>query len=333
MSAETFGIESFTGIRPTADLTVANYLGAIQPILEQEAQGTEASVFLAELHAATTSSPMEIMTHSEQLTRTLMASGVRGEIYSQFQVKDLVAQTEIAIRGLTTVSRLLRLPTLKDKIAQSDKPESASAALLLYPTLMAADIILARPRFVPTGKDQKPHIEITNELIRAFNREYGAQLPEPQPRTAEPINIASLDQSGRKMSKSIPKGAIFLDDTEAAARKKIMQAPTASQPGAQMNRAVDNLTAIAEGLTTDTDQIKLIYELGNSTKDGARTTKEFKLEVADVVVAFLEDLDEKRSSISAQAVKERLARGNEWFRPIGTTTLSYIDLKQWGVQS
>jgi tryptophanyl-tRNA synthetase len=89
-------IDTFTGIRPTADLTVANYIGAVKPLLKQEAREREgsSSIFLAELHAATTEDPSKIKSHSEQLVRTLLASGVKGEIYSQYDVKDLVAQAK-----------------------------------------------------------------------------------------------------------------------------------------------------------------------------------------------------------------------------------------------
>lgn len=321
-------IDTFTGIRPTADLTVANYIGAVQPLMEQEAEGQNASIFLAELHAATTDSPKSVLEHSVGLTRTLIASGIKGDIYSQRDVRDLVTQTEVSIRGLTTVARLLRLPTLKEKVTQSDNVENANLALAMYPAMMAADIILARPRQVPTGKDQKPHLEITNEFIRAFNREYDAELPEPQMREAASINVLSLDNSGRKMSKSIRKGAIFLDDTPEDARRKIMKAPTAPEPGEQLTAAIDNLTLIGSRLSSSS--FDEVAQLGESVKQGERVTRQFKEGVADTVVAFLDELAERRDSITDADVKERLMKGHAWFRPIAEETLLYIDERQWG---
>jgi len=326
-----YGIESFTGIRPTADLTVANYIGAVKPILDQETDGHDSAIFLAELHAATTNRPAEVMQHSHELTRTLIASGVRGEIYSQRDAQDLVSEVEMSLRGLTTVSRLLRLPTLKEKVQQSDNTENANVALAMYPMMMAADIVLARPAEVPTGKDQKPHLEITNELIRSFNREYDADLPEPQMREVTLPNILSLDASGRKMSKSYPKGAVFLNDVPEIGRRKIMKAVTASEPGPEMDVAIDNLLSIANGLSSDEDALGEVAQIGEDIKSGERRMKEFKENIGDIVVGFLVDINDKRDSISDEEVRVRIAQGNEWFRPIGEETAAYVRDRYWNV--
>jgi len=322
-----YAMESFTGVRPTADLTIANYIGAVKPILADEAAGSTSAVFLAELHATTTNRPAEVLQHSRELGRTLIASGVRGEIYSQIQVSDLVSSAEMSLRGLTTVARVLRLPTLKEKVKQSDNVENASVALAMYPLLMASDIVLARPRVVPTGKDQKPHLEVTNELIRAFNREYQADLPVPVMREVELPNIMSLDGSGRKMSKSIPKGAIFLDDAPEAGRKKIMKATTASQPGPEMDAAIRNMLQITEGLTSE--DLALLKELGEQVRNGEPRMREFKDGVGDVVAEFLGDMQDRRNSISDADVAERIKRGSEWFRPIGEETVAYMNQAFW----
>lgn len=326
-------VESFTGIRPTADLTVANYIGAVKPVLDRESTGGETSIFLAELHAATTDRPADVLKYSRELTRTLMASGVQGEIYSQRDIQDLVMPMEVSLRGLTTVARLLRLPTLKEKVQHSDNTENANVALAMYPMMMAADIVLARPGEVPTGKDQKPHLEITNELIRAFNREYDAALPEPQMREVVLPNILSLDASGRKMSKSYPKGAIFLNDTPEQGRRKIMRAVTAPEPGPVMDAAVDNLLEIAKGLSADGTQLDELSGIGTEIKGGERRMKDFKEGIGEVVTKFLVDINEKRDSVSDRAVAERMAKGHEWFRPIGKDTLDYVQDRYWGTEA
>jgi tryptophanyl-tRNA synthetase len=322
-------MDTFTGIRPTADLTVANYIGAIQPLLEREKIGDSSSVFLAELHAATTTPPQEVIQHSLQLVRTLIASGINGEIFSQRDVKDLVSQAEVSIRGLTTVARLLRLPTLKEKVVHSDNVENANLALALYPVTMAADIILARPGEVPTGKDQQPHLEITKELIRAFNRTYGAELPEPMTRLEEPRHVLSLDNSGRKMSKTHPSGAIFLSDDENTARRKVMKSTTASEKGPALTRAVDNLALLGVRLSVNAERTIEIERLGEEVKEGKPLTKQFKEQVADNVVEFLTDFNERRTSVDDIQAKERLAKGHGWFRPIAEDTLAYMDEAQW----
>lgn len=326
------GVDSLTGIRPTADLTVANYIGAVKPILEGEDRDESSVVFLAELHAATTSPPREVLGHSGELARTLIAAGVQSEIYSQREFEVEVATVEYAIRGLTTAARLLRLPTLKEKVMQSDQPENANMGLVMYPILMASDIILARPQHVPTGKDQRPHLEITNELIRAFNREYDAALPEPLPRAQEAMHILSLDGSGRKMSKSIPGGAVFLDDAPTVGHRKIMKAQTASEPGEAMDRSVDNLLVIAENLV-DPDratEIVSLQALAARTKQGERVAGEFKSHVGDIVADFLSKINAARAQVDDQEVAARIASGNKWFRPVAEDTARYVRQQQWG---
>lgn len=323
-----YAFESFTGIRPTADLTVANYIGAVRPVLEREEEGESTSIFLAELHATTTASPAEVVEHSRELGRTLIASGVQGDIYSQRETQDLVLETEHYLLALTSVARLLRLPTLKEKVTQSDNTENATVGLAMYPMLMAADIILARPQAVPTGKDQKPHLEITNELIRSFNRQYGAELPEPNMLEVDLPKIMSLDGSGRKMSKSVPKGAIFLDDTPDAGRKKIMKAVTALGPGPDMDAVIDNMVSIVEGLGGDSDTTEL-YQVAEKVRDGQPQMKLFKEIVGGTVFTFLSDMQERRSSVSDLEVTRRIREGSERFRPIGQATVSYMRQAYW----
>ncbi len=329
------GVDSLTGIRPTADLTIANYLGAVQPILQDEAEGRSGAVFLAELHAATTNEPREVLKFSHELTRTLIASGVQGEIYSQKDFADDVAAVEYSIRGLITAARLLRLPTLKEKIKQSDNPENANVSLMMYPVMMASDIILARPESVPTGKDQKPHLEITNELTRLFNSRYNAELPEPTARDQDPINILSLDGSGRKMSKSIPGGAIFLDDAPEVGHKKIMKTRTASEPGPDMDKAVDNLVVIAEGLGGQrfNDEIISLRALSERVKAGEGVAGQFKSGVGDIVADFLQGINAARALVSDQEVRDRIAKGKTNFAPIAHETRGYMEAKQWSSES
>ena len=328
-----YAVESFTGARPTADLTLGNYLGAIDPVLTREAAGEKTAIFLADLHAATTHDPRKVVGHSIELARTLIAADVQSEIYSQRDFTKEVMAVELAIRGLVSTARLLRLPTLKDKIKNNENLDNANTALLLYPVTMAADIILARPREVPTGKDQLPHLEITNEIIRKFNRAFDASLPAPAAREVEPVNIMSLDGSGTKMSKTLPRGAVFLSDTPDVAHKKIVRARTASGPGPEMNEAIDNMLAIALPLGrrgVDLAVLSELTELGERVKQGEPGAGNFKGVVGDIVAAFLRDINERRESISDADVADRLARGREWFAPTASETAEYVESHFWG---
>ncbi len=326
-----YAMESFTGVRPTADLTVANYIGAVKPILDAEEAEPDAqsAVFLAEIHAATTANPRDVAVHSRELTRTLIASGYNGEIYSQWDIEDLVGPTELSIRGLVSVARLLRLPTLKDKVGGDDKIDTAPVDLAMYPMMMAADIILARPEFVPTGKDQLPHLEITREIVRAHNAKYGTELPMPEAKNVDPINIGTLSRHEGKMSKTEPKGAIFLGNSPDEARTKIMKAVTASGPGAEMDARIDNLLTIARGLASASDtRLDELTELADAVKAGEPQTPTFKDGVAEITGDFIADLQERRDSVSDSEVDERRSRGHEWIRPIASATLDTIKTSQ-----
>lgn len=325
-------IDTFTGIRPTADLTVANYLGAVQPIIDRERTypNDSSAVFLAELHAATTDRPSEVRKHSLELTRTLIACGVSGEIYSQKSLESLVMKTELSLRALVRVSELLRQPTLKDKIRTSDNPETASVGLAMYPVLMASDIVLARPAEVPTGKDQKGHLELTNVLIRRFNSEYAGELPEPHNREIEPINVLSLDGSGRKMSKSIPGGAIYLDNSPSEASRKVMRAVTASEPGEDLTVAVDNLLFLGHNLRGESYvDDKELTDMADAVKNGERVTKQFKEAVAVNVSGFIADMQKKRAIVTNDDVSDTISRGNNWIYPIAQDTAMHISDRYW----
>lgn len=328
-------MKSFSGIRPTGGLTAANYIGALKRTIDDEKAAEvggnqiQSSVLVAEIHAATTADPRDVVFHSHELTRTLIALGYGGEIYNQRDIADLVAQTEYALRGLTTLARLLRLPTLKEKVGQSASPESAPVSLVMYPLMMAADIIMARPEFVPTGKDQRPHIEITRELMRAHNRKFKTDLRLPKDKDIEPINIGSLGPDSGKMSKTEPNGAILLDETPELARRKIMKAFLSSEPGNERNARVDNIVAVAQGLSVPGDaRFDEIVQLAGQLKDGMPVSRDFKDGVAQIVSGFVADLHEKRQSVSDAEVAARRESGHDYIRPIAAATLTLLNTAQ-----
>ena len=327
-----YAVDKFTGVRPTADLTIANYLGAVSPVVnEKEAAGDQRdAVFVAELHAATTMDPQEIGKQAVELSRTYIASGFEGVIYSQLSVSDLVGRAELSLRGLVSVARLLRLPTLREKVKDSDDVATAKASLLMYPVMMSADIILARPQSVPTGKDQLPHIELARELVKLHNNKYSTELPVPALREDDPVHILSLDNSGRKMSKSQPQGAIFLDETPEQARKKIRRAVTASGPGIDMDRAVGNLVNIGVMLGGTGDAVCDTRDLGEQCKQGKPKMGELKGLVGDAVADFISDHRDRRNDVSDSAVEDRLVQGGETMRSIAEDTLVHIESSQWG---
>lgn len=226
-------VNYFTGIRSSEPrLTLGNYIGAVLPILEAQRRCDPAGpererplVFVADLHGFT-DQPVALIEQSRVETiYTYLALGLdpaRCDVYVQSQIMFETLRTMLLLARHLTISQLSRCPTLKDKVAD---PDRASVALAQYPLLMSADIILQRPRFVPTGKDQRAHLEIARDIVGRINHEAGRPLlPMPEGMTAEPPNILALHGDG-KMSKTSPENAaIFLDDTPENAREKIQRA-------------------------------------------------------------------------------------------------------------
>ncbi len=299
-----------TGIRPTGDLTIANYLGAIKPLLEKASQGT--AVFVADLHALTDNEPSIIARYRFEIVKDYLALGVDPSsfyIYLQSSIGSETTKCANYLARLITVAELLRIPTLKDKLRGNLAPETANAALLGYPVLMAADIFLQDCNTVPVGEDQVAHLEIARELARRFNKRYGNVIHEPRPLELKTLRLLSLKGDG-KMSKSNPAGAIFLTDTTDVIRKKIKAAETAS-PG-EMTIKVENLDLMAQLLTIHNRKAQEEFQnLLRLHQAGEKVMGTFKSKLAEITVAFVSSFQSRRQAMTDDYVKEVLATGTE----------------------
>lgn len=240
-------VEILTGIRPTGDLTIANYLGAVAPIIELQAQGLSPLVFVADLHAITDQEPAAVKQYIRGVVADYIALGIdpkKTKIYLQSDIAGEVTIFTVLLARLVSVAELLRVPTLKDKLKKNARPETANASLLLYPVMMAADILLNRAKKVAVGEDQLPHIEFTRLVARRFNKRYGKVFPIPEVLQIKPLRILSLKGEG-KMSKTNPGGAIFLTDDLKTVANKIKSAETAFE--GVMNEKLESLILIAKG--------------------------------------------------------------------------------------
>ena len=208
-----YKVEVFTGIRATGDLTVANYMGAVEPILGLQKK-TRPLIFVADLHAMTDKEPEVAKKFINEVVADYIALGIdpnKTDIYIQSDIMEQVTVLMVILARHISTAELMRIPTLKEKLKPNMGSESANALLLLYPVMMAADILLQRAENVPMGVDQLPHMEMTRELARRFNKKYGNVFPIPKALQVKSLNILSLRGHG-KMSKSIPETAIFLTD-------------------------------------------------------------------------------------------------------------------------
>lgn len=221
-----------SGIRATGQLHLGNYLGAVKGMLAlQDDPDFETFYMVADAHTITTPYDSEELRQSRQsIIVDYLAAGLDPEKSVLFLQSEVPAHFELAFyfSSLVSVAKMQHLPTFKDKVKQY--PASATMALLNYPVLMAADILLYRADQVPVGIDQEPHIEIAREIARKCNATYGTDFPEPVRFKTSGEYIPSLTGEG-KMSKSVAGSFINLSDDLATIKKKIAKVPTDAGKG------------------------------------------------------------------------------------------------------
>jgi len=217
----------FSGSRPSGRLNVGNYLGAIKGYISLQNNPEYDCIYsVVDLHGITT--PFDPKKYPEMVRGIILdylGAGVdpkKCHLMVQSEVPEHV-ELSYLLGTIFPVSRLEDLPTYKEKKAQN--PNYVNMGLLYYPVLMAADILLYKADTVPVGKDQLPHIEITREFARRFNRMFGETFPEPQALLMEGAYVPSLKGEG-KMSKSIPGSYILLTDDLQMIRKRLAATPT-----------------------------------------------------------------------------------------------------------
>ena len=314
-----------TGIRPSAGLTIANLIGSVMPILKlQEIQEGDIYIFVATLHGITDNEPDKIVPNVKEVVRDYLALGLnpkRVAIFDQYSIRQEVALLKLYLERLITVSRLARIPTLKDKLRKEQTVEQVNSLLAGYPVMMAADILLQDANLVPVGKDQYSHMEVARELVDAFNARYGKTLVRPKiMNPSQPVNILSLTGEG-KMSKSKPNAAIFLVDDKTTIRKKIKKAETAF-PG-QTSDKLESLVLIGKALAPEASR-KFDYFMSKHLA-GEKIMGLFKDFLADVVVKFCQTFQEKRGQITNGEVANILRLGGKKARENAKHVISRVE--------
>jgi len=220
-----------SGIRSTGNLHLGNYFGAIKNFLKMQKENN-CYFFIADYHALTTHpKPDDLHGNIKQVLAEYLACGIDPEIATVFIQSDVpeVSELYLLLNMNAYVGELERTTSFKEIIRK--QPDNINAGLLTYPVLMAADIMVHKANKVPVGKDQEQHLEMTRKFARRFNMMYGVNyFPEPDAYNfgKELVKIPGLDGTG-KMGKSEGNG-IFLADSPAEIRKKVMRAVTDSGP-------------------------------------------------------------------------------------------------------
>lgn len=315
-----------TAIRPTGALTIGNYLGAVAPLIELQKEGKFPLVFVADLHALTDCEPSVIKENVTGIVADYLALGinpVEANIYLQSDIAgEVMTFTAILARHIT-VSELLRVPTLKDKLREGDSAEGLNALLFFYPILMAADILLNKAFEIPVGEDQLSHLEITRRLARRFNKKYGEVLLEPQALQVKSLRILSI-KGNSKMSKSNPGGAIFLTDSVEECARKIKIAETA--PAGTMSQQLESLVQIAKGLSKTNSQKEQIDAIINSHMNGEPAMGKFKKLLTQIVQKFLKEFQARRADIikDPDYIHSILTKGAKVAKKNATETLNEV---------
>jgi len=290
-----------SGIRPTGNLHLGNYLGALQNFVKMQHENN-CYFFIADYHSLTTHpTPADLHGNVRNVLVEYLACGLDPEKATIYMQSDLpeTAELYLILNMNAYMGELERCTSFKEKART--QPENINAGLLTYPTLMAADIILHKATKVPVGKDQEQHLEMTRTFAKRFNRLYKVEyFPEPVAYNfgQNLIKIPGLDGSP-KMSKSENENScIFLADSSEVIRKKVMKAVTdagPTEPYSTKPQAIENLFSLMK-IVTKPETIQHFDEQYNncSIRYG-----DLKKQLAEDMVAFVSPLTEKIKELSS----------------------------------
>ena len=315
-----------SGIRATGRLHLGNYLGAVKGMLElQNDPEYETFYMVADAHAITTPYDIdELRVIRRDIIIDYLAAGLDPEKSVIFQQSAVPQHFELAFyfSSVLTIAKMQHLPTFKDKVKQY--PESATLALLNYPALMAADILVYKAGLVPVGIDQEPHLEVAREIARRMNQDYGTDFPEPKRFATEGEYVPSLTGEG-KMSKSTEGSYINLTDDLETIKQKIAKIPTDAGTGEKVTGGVKSLLEFVE-LFEGKDRRGELEKQYQTT--GVRCG-EVKNQLSEAIFKELEPLQKRRAELEAnpEYVDKVIAEGAEKARAVAKETVAQVRQK------
>lgn len=310
-----------SGIKPTGRLTLGNYIGALNFFTHFQEEN-ELFLFIADLHALTLPiEPEFLRTNIKGIAAFYLAAGLDPKKCVIFQQSSVSAHAEMnaILQNFLYMGELSRMTQFKDQ-SQKMEQNAIGLGLFAYPVLMASDILLYDAKEVPVGEDQIQHVEITRDLVNRFNNRFGEVLVMPAAKVRKVgKRIMSLSDPTKKMSKSDPKGDIFLDDEEKVIRKKIMSAVTDS--GSEILFDTENKPGIS-------NLLQIYAALKNvSIEHTVETFKDyrygdFKKAIADAVCEELLPLQTRyKAAIETGLVDRVLEDGARQARLVANATL------------
>ena len=311
----------FSGVQPTSEIHLGNYIGAIKRFVELQ-NDMDCFFCIVDLHSITVpQDPKALYENTLKLAALYMAVGLDPNKVTLFAQSHVSGHAELAwlLQCNTYIGELNRMTQFKDK---SKGQESVSTGLYTYPVLMASDILLYDTHYVPVGEDQKQHLELCRDVAQRFNNKYGETFIIPEPLIGKfGARIMSLDDATTKMSKSNENkhSKINLLDSPSKIKKSIMKAVTDSD--SQIKYDIKNKAGVSNLMTIYSVLTDLSIEDIEKKYEGVGYGG-FKKDLVDVVVSALEPIRERYNSIVESGEVERvLKEGAERARNVSNKVL------------
>lgn len=310
-----------SGIQPSGDLHLGNYLGAIKNWSDR-VNDYDCFYFMADLHTITVrQNPADLRKRSINQLAQYIACGLDPEQNTLFLQSHVPEHAQLAwvLNCYTMFGELSRMTQFKDK--SSKHKDNINAGLFTYPVLMAADILLYQPDFVPVGEDQKQHVEICRDIAQRFNSIYGDVFKIPEPLIAKTgARIYGLNTPGDKMSKSNPDGCVFIMDDPDTIARKFKKAITDSDTENCVRYDKENKPGVANLMNIYSTVTGKTFEEIEKEFDGLGYGK-FKPAVGEAVIEHLRPIREE----SERLIKDKAYLNDVYMQ--GAEKAGYIAMK------
>ena len=315
---------TFSGIQPSGVVHLGNDLGAIRNYVRLQAE-YEAIYCIVDYHALTSTHDGAVLRQrTREMAASLLALGLDPERCTLFVQSPRREVTELAwlLATVTPVSWLERTPTYKEK--KRDQPDDVNHGLLTYPVLQAADIVLYKASLVPVGKDQAAHLELSREIVRAFNARYGETFPEPQAAYTDAPTVLGTD-GVRKMSKSVGNTIDILAPPDVI-RKQIMSMVTDTKRILRTDPGRPEVCNVCQLQPFFGDDHEVLWEGERTARTGCVDMKKL---LAERVIAHYAGARERYTELMADPgrVEEILGIAAERIRPIAEATMAEVKEK------
>ncbi|MEP0861902.1 MAG: tryptophan--tRNA ligase [Ignavibacterium sp.] len=315
-----------SGMRPTGKLHIGHYVGALENWVKLQHE-YQSYYLIADYHVLTTNlDTSDIYDNSVQMLIDWLAAGldpIKSPMFRQSQIKQHT-ELHLIFSMLITVNRLERNPTLKDQIRDLNI-ENVIYGHLGYPVLQTADILLYKGNFVPVGEDQVPHVEISREIARRFNNQYGEVFPEPEPLLTKFARLQGLDGNA-KMSKSLGNTILLSDDPDTIKNKlrKAVTDPNKIRKGDPGNPDICLVFSYHKKFNPDE-----VAEIDKNCRSGALGCVDCKMNCAAKIASFFEPVREKRKHYEDRMneVLDILHDGESRARAFAEQTMSEVHEK------